>query len=78
MSRSDEYRRNAEECQRMADNTANESDKRSWLRLAESWMRMVRKEAGASVDGARQQASGAFESERRARGTHQRESKSAH
>jgi hypothetical protein len=76
MNRSDEYRRNAEECQRMADNTANASDKRSWLRLAESWMRMVRKEVG--VDTTRQHAGGAFDAERRARGTRQRDSNSAH
>ena len=49
MNRSDEYRRNADECQRMADNTSNENDKRAWLRLAESWMRMVRREAGQAA-----------------------------
>lgn len=76
MNRFDEYRRNAEECQRMADNTTNESDKRSWLRLAESWMRMVRREAG--LDGARNRADNGFESERRARGTHQPDSTSSH
>ena len=75
MNRSDEYRRNAEECQRMADATSSESDKRSWLRLAESWMRMVRKESG---NGTRPQDTGAFDDEHRTRGTHQRRSESAH
>ena len=74
MHRADEYRRNAEECQRMADNTSNGNDKRAWLRLAESWMRMVRKEASAD----RQQASDAFNAEHQARGTRQVNSRSAH
>jgi hypothetical protein len=75
MSRSDEYRRNAEECQRMADNTSNDHDKRAWLRLAESWMRMVRKEAQRHPAG---QASDAFDAEHRARGTGQSDSRSSH
>jgi hypothetical protein len=42
VNRSDEFRRNAAECQRMADKTADEGDKRAWLRLAESWLRLIR------------------------------------
>ena len=38
----DEYRRNAEECLRMADQANDERDRRSWLRLAEGWDRMTR------------------------------------
>jgi hypothetical protein len=37
----DEYRRNARECQRMAENACNAADKASWLRLAASWLRMI-------------------------------------
>ena len=40
----DEYRRNAQECQRMADNAGNSADKASWLRLAASWLGMIRNE----------------------------------
>jgi len=40
----DEYRRNAEECQRMAENAGNATDKASWLRLAASWLGMIRNE----------------------------------
>ena len=40
----DEYRRNARECQRMADNAGNAADKASWLRLAASWLGMLRNE----------------------------------
>jgi hypothetical protein len=36
----DEFRRNADECVRMADLTQDECDRRSWLRLAEGWHRM--------------------------------------
>lgn len=44
MKRTDEYRRNALECQRMADNTRNPTDKASWLRLAASWLGMLKNE----------------------------------
>ena len=40
----DEYRRNAQECQRMADNAGNATDKASWLRLAASWLSMIKNE----------------------------------
>ena len=40
----DEYRRNARECQRMADKAGNAADKASWLRLAASWLGMIRNE----------------------------------
>jgi hypothetical protein len=38
MDRFDEYRTYAAECQRMADATTKEDDKRQWLRLAQSWL----------------------------------------
>jgi hypothetical protein len=41
----DEYRRNARECQRMADNAGNATDKASWLRLAASWLTMIKTDA---------------------------------
>jgi hypothetical protein len=37
----DEYRRNAQECQRMAEKAGNAEDKASWLRLAASWLGMI-------------------------------------
>ena len=40
----DEYRRNARECQRMAENAGNSADKASWLRLAASWLGMIKNE----------------------------------
>jgi hypothetical protein len=41
MDRSDEYRRRAAECQRMAAESSLEKDRAEWLRLAQSWMRLV-------------------------------------
>jgi hypothetical protein len=38
----DEYRRNAQECQRMAEKAGNATDKASWLRLAASWLSMIK------------------------------------
>ena len=45
MSTLDEYRRNARECQRMAENAGNSADKASWLRLAASWLSMIKDES---------------------------------
>jgi hypothetical protein len=42
MDRLDEYRRNAKLCQDMANSTRNENDRRQWLELADSWLRMLR------------------------------------
>jgi hypothetical protein len=44
----DEYRAYAAECQRLADRTQNDDDKRTWLRLAEAWLRMIRRNKQAS------------------------------
>ncbi len=42
MSKNDEYRANAAECRRIARYTLNESEKRTWLDMADSWLRLVR------------------------------------
>lgn len=47
---SDEYRRNARECQRMADNARNPTDKASWLRLAASWLGMIKNAPNQASD----------------------------
>jgi hypothetical protein len=52
----DEYRRNARECQRMAENAGNPADKASWLRLAASWLGMIKNEPKRSA--AREQRNG--------------------
>ena len=71
MSKADEYRLNAEECHRMADNTRNPTDKSNWLRLAEKWQRMIRPDAS-------QRASDTFDAVQKRRGTGQEDSESSH
>ena len=44
-SRSEEYRRNAMVCERMSHTTSNENIRASWLKLAESWLRMIPEES---------------------------------
>ena len=41
MSKSDEYRANAEDCQRMSRGAWNPTDKATWLQMAEDWLRMI-------------------------------------
>jgi len=59
----DEYRRQADECLRMADQTHDEDDRRAWLRLAEGWHRMTRTAQRCCPD--------AFRAQEYARGTGQ-------
>jgi hypothetical protein len=40
-NRNDEYRNNAHECERMADNSTNAADKASWLKIAQQWVRLL-------------------------------------
>jgi hypothetical protein len=42
MSKVDEYRAYAAECQRMANASAKHDDKRQWLNLAQSWLGLMR------------------------------------
>jgi hypothetical protein len=43
VSKSDEYRANAEECQKMARLATNPSEKVTWLEMAADWLRMIPK-----------------------------------
>jgi hypothetical protein len=42
MSKNDEYRANAAECERMAKVTDNEADKQSRLGMARHWFAMIK------------------------------------
>lgn len=35
--------KNADECRRMADNSLRNEDKKAWLRLAETWLRLAQR-----------------------------------
>jgi hypothetical protein len=74
MSKDDEYRRNAAECKRMADASRNETDKESWLKMSESWLRMVR----GTKRRAQERASDAFDAHHSKRGTGQDDSGASH
>jgi hypothetical protein len=54
----DEYRRNARECQRMAEIAGNTTDKASWLRLAASWLGMIKNEPTETQDRQGQETPG--------------------
>jgi hypothetical protein len=48
MTKPEEYRFNAEECERMAENALNPKDKAAWLRLSKRWLGMTT--AGTSCE----------------------------
>jgi hypothetical protein len=75
VSRFDEFRRNADECQRMANKTSNEDDKRAWLRLAESWLRLIRT---SMAGGEKLTPAEEFKAEENAQGTGQARSSGSH
>jgi hypothetical protein len=41
MNKPDEYRTNAWECERMAENSLDPSDKAAWLQLERRWLGMI-------------------------------------
>jgi hypothetical protein len=42
MDKATEYRQKAEYCQHMGESAFREEHRTEWLRLAESWLRMIR------------------------------------
>lgn len=69
-SNNDEFRAAATECQRMADATQNPGDKKRWLQMAESWLRMLK--------APRQTAIARFDSAEQTTGTKQTKSDASH
>ncbi len=47
--RSEEYRKCAQECRENAEHSANAADSAAWLKLANSWLRMLPKTASAEA-----------------------------
>jgi hypothetical protein len=70
MSKSDEYRANADECQKMARLAKHPGEKATWLQMAQDWLRMI-KQPGPS-------ASDKFDAAEQAQGTRQERSDSEH
>ena len=63
MSKSDEYRANAQECERMAGSSKNPADKATWLEIAAHWLCLI--QAPPPSDSEK------FDARERAEGTHQ-------
>ena len=70
MSKSDEYRANTEECQRMARRSRNPADKATWLAMAEDWLRMIPLPKQSKADS--------FDAAEKAQGTGQQRSDAEH
>ena len=50
MDKSDEYRRKAEDCERMAVAAPNETARTEWPQLATLWRQMIRPEGAVKDD----------------------------
>jgi hypothetical protein len=70
MSKSDEYRANADECQKMARRATHPGEKATWLQMAQDWLRMIKQPE--------QSASDKFDAAEKAQGTGQDKSTSGH
>jgi len=68
--KSEEYRRNAMVCESMSRTTSSERIRASWLKLAESWLRMIPPDSPFADD--------AFDATIRSRGLRQTDSKRSH
>jgi hypothetical protein len=49
MSKSDEYRANVAECERMARAARDDSERRTWRQMAESWLRKTAIEPSTNI-----------------------------
>lgn len=59
----DEYRQYAEEAQAQADKAISERDQASWLKIAQSWLQLLRKRSSSAQEK--------FDDQARKRGTGQ-------
>ena len=68
MTKSEEYRLNAEECERMARRSSKDGDKQDWLSLARSWRQMIEqgkapaRNVEGNIDGPERDVNDTFES----------------
>ena len=70
MSKQDEYRRNAEHAEQMAERVTSQEDKASWLRVATGWLSLLPRKTS---NGKEQ-----FDGQAQALGTAQRRSDASH
>jgi len=70
MDKSDEYRANAQECERMAASSRNDADKSTWLQMAAHRLRLIPQPDRSASDR--------FDDLETAKGTHQKRSDDSH
>jgi very-short-patch-repair endonuclease len=70
MSKIDEYRENANECERMARMSTHPAEKALWLQMAQDWLRMAQANRTQSLKR--------FDAAEKARGTGQPQSTAEH
>jgi len=75
MSKSEDFLHHAEDCLRRAHRSADEDDQRAWLRMAETWLRLV---TPTARDGETLTSAEEFEALTNTRGTGQKASSESH
>ena len=75
MSKTEDFLRHAEDCLRRAHRSADEDDQRAWLRMAETWLRLI---TPTARDGETLTSIEEFEALTSARGTGQKASSESH
>jgi hypothetical protein len=55
MSKNDEYQANAAECERMAQAARDESERRTWRQMADSWLRKTAIKSSIDIGGENKQ-----------------------
>jgi hypothetical protein len=70
MDKTDEYRANAQECERMAASSRNDADKSTWLQMAAHWLRLIPQPNRSASDR--------FDDLEASQGTHQKRSEESH
>ena len=70
MDRDEEFRKQAADAQKMADRAGGETDKESWLRIAQGWLSLIRKPKQSEQQD--------FDDQVTARGTKQQDSEGSH
>jgi hypothetical protein len=75
MSKSEDFLRHAEDCLRRAHRSASDDDQRAWLRMAETWLRLI---TPTAQDGETLTSAEEFDALTSARGTGQKVSSESH